>query len=132
MEHPIPYNGTVFTLHGVAQLDSSVDTNVTVTSIWSDSDGAQVTTSITSPPYTTSLEFRPLASGSSKEYSLNVTIRPTGDSFVVGNSTSIVYRLTVQRKFVESSATTSLSSLICSTSKTYPYYHCGITPALIK
>lgn len=98
MEHPIPYNGTVFTLNGVAQLDDSVDTNVMAVGIWSDSDNPQVTTS---PPFITSLEFQPLASGSSKEYTLNVTIRPTDNSsFIVANSISIVYNLIVQRKFV--------------------------------
>ena len=97
-EHPIPYNGTVFTLNGVAQLDQSVDTNVTVTGIWFDSDGVQVATS---QHYTTSLEFQPLASGSSKQYIFNVMIAPTDNSsFVIASSTSIVYNLIVQRKIL--------------------------------
>ena len=97
-EHPIPYNGRVFTLNGVAQLDRSVDTNVTVTGVWSDSDGVQVATS---QEYTTSLEFQPLASGNSKQYILNVTIAPTDNSsFVIASSTSIGYNLIVQRKII--------------------------------
>ena len=53
IDHPIPYNGTLFTLSGVAQLDHTVDTNVTAVGIWSDSDGPQETAS---PPYQTDLK----------------------------------------------------------------------------
>ena len=34
-EHPIPYNGTVFTLSGVSSIDPSVDTDVTAEGVWS-------------------------------------------------------------------------------------------------
>lgn len=98
-EHPIPYNGTVFTLSGVASLDPSVDTDVTAVGIWSaaDDDGSQQVS--TFPPYQTDLEFQPLATDSSDEYILNVMFRPSDDSpFIVGNSGSIVYNLMVQRK----------------------------------
>ena len=97
VEHPIPYNGTVFTLSGVAQLDQSVDTNVTAVGIWSDSDGPQV---VASPPYQIDLVFQPLATDSSREYTLNVTIRATDDSpFIESNRGITIYNLTVQRKF---------------------------------
>ena len=97
VEHPIPYNGTVFTLSGIAQLNHSVDTNVTAVGIWTDNDSPQVTTS---PPYLTSLEFQPLTSDSSKEYTLNITLRPTDNSsFVTVSNASIIYSLIVQRKF---------------------------------
>ena len=74
VEHPIPYNGTVFTLSGVAQLDQSVDTNVTAVGIWSYSDDQLVAVS---PPYKFSVVFQPLATDSSREYILNVTFRAT-------------------------------------------------------
>lgn len=94
VEHPIPYNGTFFVLNGVAQLDLSIDTNVTAVGFWSDSESLQVATL---PPYITSLKFQPLTSNDSKEYTLNVTIRPTDNSpFIVASSTEITYRLAVQ------------------------------------
>ena len=48
------YNGTVFTLTGVVELDQNVDTNVTVLGLWSDSNSSQETTA---PPYLSSLTF---------------------------------------------------------------------------
>ena len=97
VEHPIPYNGTIFSLNGIAHLDPSVDTNVTVMGIWSDSEGQQVTTS---PPYIFSLEFRPLSGASSKQYTLNVTVLPTDNSpfNVASNLTILPYSLAVQSK----------------------------------
>ena len=98
MEHPIPYNGTVFMLNGIAQLDQSIDTNVTAVGTWSDSDNLQITTF---PPYITSLEFRPLTSDSSREYILSMTIRPGNNSpFIVASSVQVAYRLTVQCKSI--------------------------------
>ena len=98
-EHPIPYNGTIFTLSGVASLGSSVNTDVTAVGIWSaaDDDGSpQVSTS---PPFQINLEFRPLATDSSNEYILNVTFRPSDESpFIIENNGSIVYDLMVQCK----------------------------------
>ena len=100
-DHPIPYNGTLFTLSGIASLDSSVDTDVTAVGIWSDDGSPQVTTS---PPYQTNLEFRPLATDSLDEYILNVTFRSSDSSpFIIENTGSIVYSLIVQRKFVKNS-----------------------------
>ena len=100
-EHPIPYNGTVFTLSGVASLDPSVDTDVTAEGAWSavaDDVGTPLQKS-TSPPYQTDLEFQPLTTDSSDEYILNVTFRPSDDSpFISENSGSIIYNLMVQRK----------------------------------
>ena len=91
-----PYNGTVFTLTGVVQLDQSVNTDITVSGMWSTGNGPQETTS---PPYPTSLSFQPLTSDSSGEYLLTVTIRPSDNSpFIVGSSGSTTYNLVVQRK----------------------------------
>ena len=79
-------------------LDDSVDTDVSVVGIWSYGDGApQVTTS---PPYQTDLRFEPLATDSSKQYTLNMMVAPAdGSPFVTtSNSSSIMYELMVQRK----------------------------------
>ena len=98
ISHSTPYNGTVFTLTGVVQLDQSVDTDVTVLGVWSSGAAPQETTS---PPYAyrTNLTFQPLTSDSSREYTLNVTVRPSDNSpFIVGNSDSTTYNLVVQRK----------------------------------
>ena len=91
-----PYNGTVFTLTGVVQLDQSVDTDITVSGVWSSGDGPQETTS---PPYPTNLTFQPLTTDSSGEYILTVTVRSSDNSpFIVENNSSATYNLVVQRK----------------------------------
>ena len=96
-EHPIPYNGTIFTLGGIAVLDRHIDTNITAMGVWSNSDNIQVTTA---PPYLAVLEFYPLASDNSRIYTLNVTILPSNASpFIAASSSSIIYDLIVQRKF---------------------------------
>jgi hypothetical protein len=101
VEHPTPYNGTIFTLSVVASLDPSVDTDVTAVGIWSAIDDVGTQQVSTSPPYQTDLEFEPLATDSSDEYSLNVTFRPSDDSpFIVENSGRLVYNLEVQRKLL--------------------------------
>ena len=94
----IPYNGTVFTITGVVLLDQHVDTDVTASGMWSGVGGSQETIS---PPYPTSLTFQPLATNSSGEYTLTVSVRPSDDSpYIVGNSGSTSYNLVVRRKFV--------------------------------
>ena len=94
-DHPTPYNGTVFTLTGVVELHQSVDTDITASGVWS-SGGLQETTF---PPFPTSLTFQPLASDSSGEYILTVTVRPSDNSpFIVENNGSTAYNLMVQRK----------------------------------
>ena len=96
-DHPTPYNGTNFTLTGVVELHQSVDTDISVSGVWSNGDGSQETTS---PPYPTNLTFRPLTSDSSGEYVLTVTVRPSENSlFIVGSNGSTTYNLVVQRKF---------------------------------
>ena len=99
VKHPIPYNGTIFTLSGVASLDPSVDTDVTAIGVWSATDDVGTLQMSNSPPYQTDLEFQPLATDSSDEYILNVTFGPSDDSpFIAKNIGSIVYNLVVQRK----------------------------------
>lgn len=99
VEHPIPYNGTIFTLSAVASLDLNVDTDVTAVGVWSTTDDVITLQVSTSPPYQTNLEFQPLATDSSAEYILNVTFRPSDDSpFIAESIGSLVYNLVVQRK----------------------------------
>ena len=99
VEHPIPYNGTNFTLSGVASLDPSVDTDITAIGVWSATDDVGTLQVSNSPPYQTDLEFQPLATDSSDEYILNVTFGPSDDSpFIAENIGSLVYNLVVQRK----------------------------------
>ena len=96
-DHPTPYNGTNFTLIGELELHPSVDTNVMVSEMWSGVDDASQET--TSPPYLTNLTFQPLASNSSGEYTITVSVRPSDNSqFIVENSNSASYTLTVRRE----------------------------------
>ena len=96
-DHPTPYNGTVFILTGVVQLHQSVNTDITASGMWSSGgDGSQETTS---PPYPTSLTFQPLASDSSGEYILTVTVRPSDNApFIVESNGTTTYNLVVQCK----------------------------------
>lgn len=99
INHPVPYNGTYFTLSGIVQLDSSVNTNVTVVSVWSGNDSPQVTSF---PPYQNDLTFQPLGPYNSTDYILNVTVAPTDNSpFIAQSKGSIEYTLTVQRKLID-------------------------------
>ena len=78
------------------EIDENVDTAVTVSIVWSSNSGPQETIS---PPYLTSLVFEPLTSNSSKEYTLSVTVRSSGNSaFILSNTDSATYNLVVQRK----------------------------------
>ena len=97
-----PYNGTVFNLTGGIQLDLSVvNTDITVMWVWSLRGEMLETQTTASPsPHQITLTFKPLASNSSGEYTLTVTVRPSDNSpFIVGNSGGSVYNLVVQRKF---------------------------------
>ena len=131
-EHPIPYNGTIFTLTGVVQLDQSVDTDITASGVWSTGDGPQETTS---PPYPTNITFQPLASNSSGEYTLTVTVRPSDNSqFIVGNSASTTYNLVVQRKLSMMDIFMYVCIIIViffnSTALPFPHYYRGIASSL--
>ena len=95
-DHVTVYNGTNFTLTGLIELHGNVDTDVTVSGIWTSGDGPQESTS---PPYLTNLTFQPLATNSSGEYTLTASVQPSDNSsFIVGNSGSYSYSLSVQRK----------------------------------
>ena len=94
--HTTPYNGTNFTLTGVIQLSESIDTDVTVFVAWSPGSYSQVPVT---PPYLTNLIFQPLATNSSRNLTLTVTIQPTDNSvFIMPTNTSITYNLVVMRE----------------------------------
>ena len=96
-----PYNGTVFNLTGVLQLDLNiVDTDVTVMWVWS-LNGRELDTQTTSAsPHEITISFNPLATNSSGLYSLNLTIMPNNPLYVRGNNdSSTTYNLNVLSEF---------------------------------
>ena len=96
--HPTLYNGTNLTITGVAQLDQNVDTDVTASGMWSSDDEPQETTA---PPYPTNLSFQPLATNSSGEYTLTISVRPLDNSpYILGINGSTTYNVMVQRKLM--------------------------------
>ena len=100
--HLSPYNGTVFNLTGEIQLDLGV-VNTDITVIWVWSLGGELletqSTTASSSPHQITLTFQPLASDSSGEYILTVTIRPFDNfPFIVESNGSATYSLLVQRK----------------------------------
>ena len=125
-----PYNGTNFTITGVVQLDQNVDTDVTASGMWSGDDEPQETTT---PPYPTIFTFQPLATNSSGEYTLTVSVRPSDNSpYILGNNGSTTYNVMVQRKlmwynyhFFCMHFIVSLTNF--SSSFPTPCYCCGVT-----
>ena len=106
-DHVTPYNGTNFTLTGVVQLSVYVDTPVTVLGVWSTGDNPQETTI---PPYATDLPFQPLATDSSGDYTLTVTVRPSDNSeFILSRNGSVTYNVVVTRELLA----TRLQSIQC-------------------
>ena len=98
------YNGTVFNLTGIVQLDLAVvDIDVTVVWVWSLTSKEMERQNTTSSPHQITISFQPLATNSSGLYRLNLTILPINSEYVVGNSdSSTSYNLVVQRKFWKS------------------------------
>ena len=99
--HLRPYNGTVFNLTGEIQLDLGVvNTDITVIWVWSlGGELLETQTTASSSPHQITLIFQPLASDSSGEYILTVTIRPLDNfPFIVENNGSTTYNLVVQCK----------------------------------
>lgn len=94
--HPTPYNGTNFNLTGVVRLDVHVDTVVTAMGVWSPGDDSQESTL---SPYPTDLTFEPLATNSSGEYTLTVTVSPSDNSqFILSSNGNTSYNLVVERE----------------------------------
>ena len=96
-----PYNGTVFNLTGLIQLDTNVvNTGVTVVWVWS--LGGIVVETQTTTSLTITLTFEPLTTHSSGQYLLNLTVIPTENMNYVlqNNNSSTFYDLVVERKFI--------------------------------
>ena len=97
-----PYNGTVFNLTGVLQLDTSiVNTDVIVTWVWS-LDGQELDRQNTfAPLHEITISFNPLTTNSSGLYSLHLIVDPIDTTYVAGNINSTTYNLSVQSEFLK-------------------------------
>jgi hypothetical protein len=83
------YNGTVYNLTGMLQLDTSiVDTDVMVMWEWSLNGQVLVRMSTTAAPHVITISFTPLATSDSGLYSMNLTQLPSNPQYVVGNNDS--------------------------------------------
>ena len=89
-----PYNGTTYSLTCTATVDSSVGTNISISSRWSyleDMTSSDTITSTTEQQglwQQTNLTFNPLRSKDGRNYTCTVDIDPTATNFVLGNSGS--------------------------------------------
>jgi hypothetical protein len=77
LPHSTAYNGTNLTITGSIDLDSNVNTPVTVSGMWNGDTVPQV---ITIPPYQIMLSLLPVATDSSGEYTVTYTIRSSDKS----------------------------------------------------
>ena len=105
-----PYNGSVFTITCNIELDSAIDTNVTVTGTWSrmgqqlstNTATTCITVSDTDPSYQTTLTFDPLGVVSSHDgrYTCEATVVPNPPTTFILETTSPSdgYGLVVQGK----------------------------------
>ena len=113
----LPYNGTVFSLTGVLQLDTNiVDTDITVMWVWSLNSRELDTQTTSASPHEIIISFNPLATNSSGRYSLNLTIMPNNLQYVEGNSdSSTTYNLNVLSEFW------IFNSLLYSLNEDFPF-----------
>ena len=96
LPHPTAYNGTNLTIIGSINLDSNVNTPVTVSGMWTGDTVPQV---ISVPPYQIMLSLLPVATDSSGEYTVTYTIRSSDkSSHIVEYSGQDNYNLAVARK----------------------------------
>ena len=95
------YNGTVYNLTGMLQLDTSiVDTAITVIWEWSLIGQVLVQMSTSTAPHMITVPFIPLATNDSGLYSMDLNQMPTNSQYIVGNSdSSTTYRLIVLSEF---------------------------------
>ena len=95
------YNGTVYNLTGVLQLDTTiVDTDVTVMWVWSINGQVSVRQSTSAAPHRITIPFNPLATDNSGLYHLNLNIVPGNPQYIEGNNdSSTTYGLTVLSEF---------------------------------
>ena len=97
----IPYNGTIYNLTGTIQLDMNiVNTDIiVVTWVWTLPGEALRVFETVSPLYHSVLMFQPLATNSSGEYHLTVTLRSQNNTgYVTESSASTTYNISVLRK----------------------------------
>ena len=98
LPHPTTYNGTNLTITGVLLLDPSVDTPITILGMWSGDSTPQVTTV---PPYQINRSFLPVATDSSREYTVTYTIHSSDLSpYIVDYSGTNSYNFTAIRKLM--------------------------------
>ena len=96
LPHSTAYNGTNLTINGSIELDSNVDTPVTVSGMWTGGTIPQVTTA---SPYLVMLSLLPVATYSSGEYIVTYTIRSSGSyQYIVEYNGQDSYNLAVERK----------------------------------
>ena len=101
-EGPFPaYNGTVYNLTGVLQLDTAiVDTGVNVMWEWSLNGQVLLRRNTSAAPHMITIPFNPLATDNSGLYSLNLNILPRDPQYVIGNSdSSTTHTITVLSEF---------------------------------
>lgn len=96
-----PFNGTVYNLTGAIQLDTNiVDTAIIATWEWSRGGQSLRILETVSPYYQSVLTFQPLATNSSGEYRLSVTLRSENNTvYIIQNRASITYSMSVLRKY---------------------------------
>ncbi len=91
-----PITGTVVRLQGTAEVNSAVDTEVTVPGSWSRLGSADLSNLSTSS--NTTLTFNPLrnASKDGGDYMYTVLITPQDSTYIISTSTNMSYTLTIQ------------------------------------
>ena len=98
LPHPTAYNGTNLTITGRIDLDSNVNTPVTVSGMWT---GGTVPQVITASPYQIMLSLLPVATDSSGEYTVTYTIRSSDNSLhIIEYNGTDNYNLVVARKLM--------------------------------
>ena len=98
LPHPTAYNGTNLTITGRIDLDSNVNTPVTISGMWTGDTVPQV---ISVPPYQIMLLLLPVATDSSGEYTVTYTIRSSDNSpRIIEYSGQDSYNLAVARKLM--------------------------------
>ena len=121
----------MFTLTGrvIFNHQNSVDTPVTISTIWSSSSSGLLEATSQTDDY--SLTFQPIATNSSGTFTLTVTIQPSDNSeFIVGSSGNASYILVVRGKSrmikvkIMESYLAVYSAFYSSSLTTSKYYHC--------
>ena len=104
-DHATPYNGTIFTLTAMIEVDTMhVATEVMTMVTWSHDDYYGVSVLVDISTQTSSswvnLTFQPLTANSSGNYTLNATVMPISSDFILESNRITFYNLIVQRAFI--------------------------------